>query len=54
MRHELRTEITIDAPPETVWEVVTDLAQYAEWNPFIVSAVGEAAVGERLTKGSKS
>ncbi len=49
MRHELRTEITIDAPPETVWEMVTDLDQYAEWNPFIVSAAGEVAVGERLT-----
>jgi hypothetical protein len=49
MRHELHTEITIDAPPETVWDVVTDLNQYAQWNPFIVSAAGEVAVGKRLT-----
>lgn len=49
MRHELHTEVTIDAPPETVWKVITDLNQYSEWNPFIVSATGEVAVGERLT-----
>jgi hypothetical protein len=48
MRHELHTEVTIDAPPETVWAVVTDVNQYSEWNPFIVTATGEAAVGERL------
>jgi hypothetical protein len=49
MRHELHTEVTIDAPPETVWDMVTDLDQYSEWNPFIVSVAGEAKVGERLT-----
>lgn len=48
MRHELHTEITIDAPPEAVWEVLTDLERYADWNPFIVASEGRVAVGERL------
>ena len=49
MHHELRTEIEIDAPVEAVWQTLTDLAAYVDWNPFIVSAEGCAEVGERLT-----
>ena len=49
MRHELHTEITIDAPAEIVWHVLTDLEGYAEWNPFVVASGGHLAVGERLT-----
>lgn len=49
MAHELHTEIEIDAPPATVWRVLTDLARYPDWNPFITSAEGTVAVGERLT-----
>lgn len=49
MHHELRTETEIDAPVEAVWKTLTDLVAYPDWNPFIVSAEGRAAVGERLT-----
>ena len=49
MHHELRTEIEIAAPIEAVWEALTDLAAYPDWNPFIVSAEGRADVGERLS-----
>ncbi|MEQ8716688.1 MAG: SRPBCC domain-containing protein [Acidimicrobiales bacterium] len=49
MHHELRTEIEIAAPIEVVWETLTDLASYPDWNPFIVSAEGRAEVGEKLT-----
>lgn len=49
MRHELHTEINIDATPEVVWDVLTDLDRYAEWNPFIVESSGRVEVGERLT-----
>ncbi len=48
MGHEISTTIDIAAPPATVWAVLTDLDRYAEWNPFVVSASGVAAVGERL------
>lgn len=49
MKHDLHTSIDIDAPPEIVWEMLTDLDEYATWNPFVVSASGTVAVGERLT-----
>ncbi len=48
MRHELHTQVGIQAPPETVWEVLTDLENYSEWNPFIVEASGDVAVGQKL------
>lgn len=49
MRHELRTEIEIAAPPEVVWRELTDLPAYANWNPFITTATGTLATGDRLT-----
>lgn len=48
MGHALRTEITIDATPEEVWDVLTDFHAYRDWNPFIIEARGAVAVGERL------
>ena len=48
MHHELHTEIDIDATPEVVWQVLTDLDRWADWNPFITSSVGTAEVGETL------
>lgn len=47
--HQIHTEITIDAPAGVVWDVLTELDRYSEWNPFIVESRGRAAVGERLT-----
>jgi hypothetical protein len=48
-RWRIATAIEIDAPPARVWEVLIDLPAYSEWNPFIVEAAGEVAVGETLT-----
>jgi hypothetical protein len=45
----LNTHIDIHAPAGAVWEVLTDLERYAEWNPFIVEAAGKVAVGACLT-----
>lgn len=44
----LRTEIDIDAAPETVWAILMDFAAYPEWNPFVVSLTGESRLGARL------
>ncbi|MEO1059895.1 MAG: SRPBCC domain-containing protein [Actinomycetota bacterium] len=49
MARQLHTQIDIDATPEVVWSVLTDLDRYPEWNPFVVSSEGRVAVGERLT-----
>ena len=48
MSHYLHTEIEIDAAPATVWTILTDLAGYPDWNPFITSSTGTVAPGERL------
>ncbi len=46
------TEITaateIDASAEAVWGVLTDLARFHEWNPFIRQASGSTDVGGRV------
>jgi hypothetical protein len=42
---KLETEVGINAPPRTVWEVLTDFGAYASWNPFIERITGELAEG---------
>lgn len=54
MDHELHTETDIDARPEMVWQVLIDLERYADWNPFITSAIGRPAVGEKLSNTFRS
>ena len=48
MGRRIETEVDIAASPETVWEVLTDLDRYEEWNPFVTSSQGRVAVGETL------
>ncbi|MFD7653731.1 SRPBCC family protein [Actinosynnema sp. NPDC059797] len=43
--NELRTEVTIDAPVERVWAVLTDFARYPEWNDLIEYVSGSAVEG---------
>ncbi|GAA0938778.1 SRPBCC domain-containing protein [Virgisporangium aurantiacum] len=47
--YTLRASIEIQATPEQVWSVLTDLDAYDEWNPFIVSSSGTVEVGATLT-----
>ncbi|WP_164017856.1 SRPBCC domain-containing protein [Pyxidicoccus trucidator] len=44
----LETEGHLDAPPATVWQVLTDFAQYPAWNPLLPEARGEAKPGARV------
>lgn len=41
----IECEILVEAPPERVWEVLTEFASYPDWNPFISWASGEARPG---------
>src|SRR3954454_18194999 len=44
----IHTEIEIQASADRVWDILTDLANYPEWNPLIHRARGKVAVGEYL------
>ena len=37
--------VTIDAPASVVWDVLTDLPSYREWNPFCFGAESTLEIG---------
>ena len=39
----------INAPPETVWDILTDGSKYIEWDPGMVSLDGKISPNEKLT-----
>src|SRR5918992_4362555 len=43
-----QTTFEINAPASRVWQVLTGLERYAEWNPQIPSASGRLDVGGRI------
>lgn len=45
---QIRDEIEIDAPPQRVWEVLTDTSSFRSWNPTIRSLDGPLEPGERI------
>ncbi len=48
MRQILHTQIDIDAPVDVVWDILTDLERYQDWNPFVLYARGTILMGETL------
>jgi len=48
-KKELRSGITIDAPVESVWNILTDIDRFPEWNPFIKRISGRIEESGRLT-----
>lgn len=44
----IEQDLRVDAPPERVWEVITDLARYPEWNPFVVACESTLEVGDPI------
>jgi hypothetical protein len=48
MPKQLSAHIDIRATPDRVWRVLTDLAAYPQWNPFIVRAEGAVGPGQQL------
>ena len=49
MALEIKTDILIAAPPEKVWKVLTNFAQFPNWNPFLKSLTGKMEVGQKIT-----
>ncbi len=47
--YTLQASVRIAATPQRVWAVLTDLAAYRGWNPFITSSSGKVRVGATLT-----
>jgi hypothetical protein len=45
---DILTTIEIDAPPERVWQVLSETTAYDEWNPFITRVRGALSPGGRL------
>lgn len=45
---QFSTRVEINASPESVWRVFSDLESFHEWNPFITKAKGEFKVGTQL------
>lgn len=41
----VKSEIEIQAPPEKVWKIITDIDKWHEWSPTINASKGKAAVG---------
>jgi len=42
-------ESTIQAPPERIWEILTDAPQYPAWDSGVVRLEGRVAPGEMLS-----
>ncbi|MGH8447444.1 MAG: SRPBCC domain-containing protein [Solimonas sp.] len=40
--------VEINAPADVVWDVITDLAKYPEWNPFCVECVSTMKPGDPI------
>jgi len=48
MATQLKTQIAINATPQKVWSVLTNFANYPNWNPFIKQLTGNVAVGNKI------
>jgi hypothetical protein len=44
----ISSEVTVDAPVQTVWGVLTDFESYERWNPLQTSVQGHARLGAEI------
>jgi hypothetical protein len=51
---ENRNEIEIQATPEEVWKVLTDLGGYADWNPLLYRAEGQVKAGTKVKLSART
>lgn len=45
---EYSAAATINASPATVWALLTNAADYPEWNPTVVRVEGDIALGQKI------
>ena len=50
---EYKATTTIDAPPQTIWAILTDAPNYPQWDPGVDRIEGRIARGEKITAYSK-
>ena len=48
MARETSVSRSIPAPPQTVWDLLTDAGSYADWNEAILSIEGPIALGNKV------
>ena len=48
LRMSLQSSVEIAANSQRIWDILTDFASYADWNPALLSAAGEAVCGSEL------
>jgi hypothetical protein len=44
----ITSTVELDAPPDEVWNVLTDTAAHSTWNPFITEFTGTLRIGSRI------
>jgi hypothetical protein len=51
---ENRNEVVINATADQVWDVLTDLESYSEWNPLLYRGKGKVELGETVVVDAKT
>ncbi len=49
MSFRVENRLGVTAPSEIIWEVISDLPKWSEWNPLYTHAQGEIGFGKKLT-----
>lgn len=49
MKKEITTQILIRSTPEKIWNILTAIENYPNWNPFITSIQGEIKEGKKIS-----
>jgi len=49
-RHAIRVDADIEATPERIWRLLTNVADAPRWNSTVTQIDGRVALGEKLKK----
>jgi len=51
---KIQTEIVLNASATDVWNALTELTSFKNWNPFIIESEGEVTEGNRIRNVMKN